>query len=144
MADKLVIKTAKFLFKNTTLTGADGTDLSAYVESVELPNAIEELDGTTFGGTFKDYEAGLEDNSVTINFKEGTSLATVNGVIFAERSNKIFCSCKAVDAAISASNPEWQFKVLVTSVPVGFRIGQIMTTSVTWKCVSVITRDTSA
>jgi hypothetical protein len=143
MADKLVAKTSKFLFNNTTLTGADGTDLSDYVESIELPNAIEDLDGTTFGGAFKDHEAGLEDNSVTVNFKEGVSLATVNGVLWAQRGNKVFCSAKAASSAIAAGNPEWQFKVLVLGVPLSLQVGQIVKTAVTWPIVSIMTRDTT-
>jgi hypothetical protein len=144
MADKLVLKTSVFKFANTTLTASDGTDLSAYVSSVEINATIVELDGTTFGGTFKDYEAGLEDNTITVNFMEGTSLATVEGVLWAQRGNKVFVSFKPVTAAIAASNPEYQVKVLVAGAfPIGGSIGEIMKKSLTWKCVSVVTRDTT-
>jgi hypothetical protein len=143
MADHLVLKTSVFKFKNTTLTASDGTDLSAYVESVEFNFGIDELESTTFGGTFKDYEAGIEDNTMQVNFIEGTSLATVEGVIWAERGNKIFCSFKPITAAIAASNPEWQVKALITSMPVGGAINTLMKKSVTWKVVSIATRDTT-
>jgi hypothetical protein len=145
MATKLVLKTATLRVGNTTLTAADGSDLSAYVESLTLNANIEELDDTTFGAAAKSATGGLEDNTLQVNFMEGTSLATVQGVLWALRGTEVFCSVRLTNAGISAANPEYQFKALVAGAfPIGGQVGQIAKMSLTWRINTVVTYDTTA
>jgi hypothetical protein len=144
MADKLVLKTAQLKVNNTTLTAFDGTDLSSYLDNIVLNANIEEQDGTAFSDGAKNTEAGLEDNTLQLNFKEALAISALDGVLWPLRATKIFVAFRLKNAAKGVDNPEYQLKVLVAgSYPVGGQVGQVATKSLTWRVITVVTRATA-
>jgi hypothetical protein len=142
MADKLVLKSVKFKLNNTALDAWDGSDLSSHLDSITINANIEELDGTTFLVTAKDSEAGLEDNTLQLNFKMPKSLSALDGVIWPLRGTKVFFAARLKDEAIGVDNPEWQGQVLIAGAyPIGGGVGTVATQSLTWRICTVLTRD---
>ena len=57
---------AKFQLKNAA---GSLTDISAYITSISMPHAIESADVSVMGNTAKQFVVGLEDGSISIDWK---------------------------------------------------------------------------
>lgn len=127
------------VFKDAYLS-VNGTDLSAYVRSVELPISHEMLDATTMGDDARVNEAGLQNWNVPVELEQ--VIASVDAVLFplvgAAAFTVIF---KPNGATTSTSNPSFTGSAVIESYqPFGGQVGSIQTCSVTFQCAGAIAR----
>jgi hypothetical protein len=59
-----------------------GVDLSSHITKVTLSTSRAEIETTTFGNVAKRRVAGLEDNSVSIDFNQDFAAAAVEATLY--------------------------------------------------------------
>jgi len=123
----------------------DSVDLSNHITSLSINTNYDLVEVTQVGDIAKKMVAGLEDNSVTFEFQQDFAIALnggVDAVIYPNRGLKIACSVRPINAAISATNPEYQFDVIVSQwSPLSGGVGELATTQVQWPIFGAITKD---
>lgn len=122
----------------------NAVDLSAYVQQVEISQDWEELDSTNMGsGGARERKNGLSDGSVSIEFFQDYASSAVDDTISALAGGAaVAITVKHANAAISTTNPEWQFNVIINSwTPLSASVGELAMTSVTWPITGAVTRD---
>jgi hypothetical protein len=126
------------------------TDISEYVTSISLSTSYDVIETTGLQSAARTRVAGLADNSITIEFNQdfadnaleelvnGTSLATSK--VGTAQAMQI----KPINAATSASNPQYAFSALVTEwQPLSSTVGELSTISATWPISGAITKTIS-
>ena len=138
---------AKVVLTNPTVI-LDSVDLSDHITSLSINTNYDLVEVTQIGDIAKKMVAGLEDNSVTFDFQQDFAAVSylgnsgVDAVIFPNRGLKIACSVKPTSAAISATNPEYRFDVIVSQwSPLSGGVGELATTQVQWPIFGEITKD---
>lgn len=119
----------------------DAVDLSAYVTSVTVNRAFDEIEVTAMGDSAHVFTKGLEANSITIEFlNDMTAASGVNAVLSANFGTVVTVVAKPTAAAVSATNPSYSGSVLINNItPLNGAVGDIATQSVTWNYTTVIT-----
>lgn len=135
-------------------------DLSDYITSVTLGSTFDVIETTAFGNTgdpfatpptgantpaaAKSRIAGLVDNSLSLEFHQDFAASEVEATIFPLLGTVTQVVVLPVDAAVSATNPEYAFKALVSEwTPLNGAVGELATASVTWPISGPITKATS-
>lgn len=134
---------AGVVITDATIT-INAVDLSSYVQRVEINQDWDELDVTTMGsGGARERKAGLSDGSVSIEFFQDYATSAVDDTISALAGGApTAVTVKSNSAAISASNPEWQFSALISDwTPLSAAVGETAMASVTWPISGIVTRD---
>ena len=135
---------AIFLSNGVVVT-LNSVDLSDHVTSVTINRSFEELPVTAMGDSAMRYVKGLEASTVTIDFLNDTATSEVLQTLQAAWGTTVPLTIKQTDAAISATNPEYQTTVLVNNTTdVNGAVGDISTQSITFTCNSAIVVDTTA
>jgi hypothetical protein len=123
----------------------DGVNLSDHITSLSINTNYDLVEVTQIGDIAKKMVAGLEENTVTFEFQQDFDIALnggVDAVIYPNRGLKIACSVRPTNAAISATNPEYQFEVIVSQwSPLSGGVGELATTQVQWPIFGEITKD---
>ena len=132
--------TNKVGFKVGT-TDPASIDLSAYVQSFTLTRAVDSLEVTAMGDTGHRYVAGLQNNSITVEFINDDAasavLQTMN-TLFA--TNAYFKAALDKSAAGSAANPFYSGLIFVDSItPINGAVGDLGTQSLTFQISGAIT-----
>lgn len=122
-----------------------GVDLSDHVTSVSLNRTFDQLETTamttnaTAGHT---YVAGLEASSLTVSFLLDNATSEVNQTIGPLVGTVAAVTLKQTADAVSASNPEFQFNVLVDNfTDINGDVSALGTADCTWPVSGAITRD---
>lgn len=116
-------------------------NLSDHIKKVSLPISAEELETTAFGATYKSRIGGLRDGNVSLDFNQDFASGSVDATLFAALGTVVAVTVKATTAATSATNPEYQFNVLVTeTTPFDSSVGELASLSTTWPTTGAITR----
>lgn len=122
----------------------NGVNLSNYCTSVTLNTTTDVVETTGFSSTAaKTRVAGLQDNSVTLEFAQdyGTSLveATIYPLVGSTTSVVV-----SPTSTTSATSPSYTFTALVSEwQPLSGGVGELATASVTWSISGAITKATS-
>jgi hypothetical protein len=117
--------------------------LSYHVASISLATQYDIVETTQFGDTSKRRVAGLADNSITLEFHQDFQAGSVESVIYPLLGTATNCIVKPIDAARSASNPQYSFSVLINEwTPLNGAAGELSTASVTWLISGDITKTT--
>lgn len=120
------------------------TDLSDHVKSVSLSTQYDLVDTTQFGDTSKRRVAGLADNSVSFEFHQDFQAGSVESTIYPLLGTAITCTVKPFDAAVSSSNPQYQFSAVISQwTPLNGAAGELATATVTWPITGDITKTIS-
>jgi hypothetical protein len=125
----------------------DTTDLSDHVESVTLSVSADSIELTGMGSTAREYGAGLTDGSLSVTFFQDYAASEVDVTLFTLVGAAAFaCTVKPTSAAISATNPEYQFSAILTdySGPVDASVGDAAKASATFQLTTAVTRDVTA
>lgn len=123
----------------------NAVDLTDHIASVTIDENYDEVETTAFGQTARTRVAGLGDHSVSFDFHQDFASTSVEQTIDGLIGTVIPVTVKPTNAAVSATNPEFQFSVLITSwQPVNGAVGDLATASVTWPISGGITRDITA
>ena len=134
---------AKLVLTNPAIT-IGGVDLADHVASVSLNQSFADIATTAFGSTAVTRVAGLGDHSVSIDFHEDFAASEVHATIASAVGTSVAVTIKPVDDTTAATNPEYQFNVLVTEWPLlNGAVGDLATASVTWPVTGDITTATS-
>jgi hypothetical protein len=135
---------AKLVLTNPRVV-LDSVDLSNHITSLSINTNYDLVEVTQIGDIAKKMVAGLEENSVTFEFQQDFDIVGnggVDAVIYPNRGLKIACSVRPINAAISATNPEYQFDVIVSQwSPLSGGVGELATIQVQWPIFGEITKD---
>lgn len=118
----------------------NSVDLSAYVTSVTVNQAFDELEITAMGDTAHKFTKGLEASTITLDFLNDNASATVIPTLRAAYGTTVPVVIKQTSAAVSATNPSYSTTVLVNNLQnVNGGPADISSQSITFTCNSVIT-----
>ena len=135
------------LLNNTVVFTIGGVDLSDHVTSVSLNRTFDQLETTamtTASSAGHTYVAGLEASSLTVSFLLDNATSEVNQTIGPLVGTVAAVTLKQTGDAVSASNPEFQFSVLVDNfTDINGDVSALGTADCTWPVSGAIVRDTT-
>lgn len=122
----------------------NATNLSTYVQSIELNVDVEDLDTTTMGNTAKKHQGGLRSGSLTINFVQDFAVGALDATLWPLLGTVVNFEVRPTSGAVSTSNPKYTGQVLVSQWnPVSNGVGELATVSVTFPTSGPVTRATA-
>ena len=129
---------------NGVVVTLNSVALSDHVTAVTINRSFDELEVTAMGDSAHKFAKGLEASTITIDFLNDTASSKVNQTLQAAWGTTVALTIKQTNAAISATNPEFQTTVLVNNTQdVNGAVGDISTQSITFTCQSPIVVDTT-
>lgn len=133
---------AEFVNDNAYLV-INAVDLSNKTTSAQINGTGDNVDKTAFGSSARSYLVGLLDSSISVEFNDDLAAGSVDATIFAAyaaRTN-VTGAYRAVNAAISTTNPEYQFTIVPNQWNIGASVGQLAKKSLTFPISGSLTRD---
>jgi len=143
---------ARIVLTDVSVIFGTTDDLSDHITSITLNSTYDVLETTNFaagpvggyGAASKSRIAGLADNSVAFEFHQDFAASEVDAVLSAALGSTLAVKVKPTTGAISASNPEYQFNILVSEYPaLAGAVGELATVSVTFPITGAIVKDTT-
>ena len=125
---------------------APSIDISAYVSAVTLTQTVDELEVTSMGDANHKFVAGLQGSQLTVSFFNDWAAAQVMTTLNAAFGTTLAISMITVKGtAVSATNPSYQFSVLVNNLtPVGSGgVADEASSSLTFTVNTVVTVSTT-
>ena len=119
-----------------------GVDLSDRVASVTLNETFDIVETTAFSSTAaKTRVAGLEDNSVTLEFHQDFATSEVEQTIYPLLGNPAAVIVKPNGSVTGAFNPSFSFNAIISEwTSINGSVGELATASVTWPITGAITK----
>jgi hypothetical protein len=119
-----------------------GVDLSDLVASVTLNETYDIVETTAFSSTAaKTRVAGLEDNSITLEFHQDFATGEVEQTIYPLLGTASAVIVKPNGASTSAFNPSYTCSAIISEwTPINGSVGELATASVTWPVTGAITK----
>ena len=119
-----------------------GVDLSDLVASVTLNETFDIVETTAFSSTAaKTRVAGLEDNSITLEFHQDYATGEVEQTIYPLLGQASAVIVKPNGSSTSAFNPSYTCSAIISEwTPINGSVGELATASVTWPVTGAITK----
>jgi len=119
-----------------------GVDLSDLVASVTLNETFDVVETTAFSSTAaKTRVAGLEDNSITLEFHQDYATGEVEQTIYPLLGTAAAVIVKPNGSSTSAFNPSYTCSAIISEwTPINGSVGELATASVTWPVTGAITK----
>jgi hypothetical protein len=119
-----------------------GVDLSDLVASVTLNETFDVVETTAFSSTAaKTRVAGLEDNSITLEFHQDYATGEVEQTIYPLLGTAAAVIVKPNGASTSAFNPSYTCSAIISEwTPINGSVGELASASVTWPITGAITK----
>ncbi len=119
-----------------------GVDLSDRVASVTLSETFDIVETTAFSSTAaKTRVAGLEDNSITLEFHQDYATSEVEQTIYPLLGTAAAVIVKPNGSTTSAFNPSYTCSAIISEwTPINGSVGELATASVTWPITGAITK----
>ena len=118
--------------------------LSDHISSITIDTKDDIVETTAFGSSAKTRVAGLQDNSVTLDFMQDFASANVEATIYPLIGTATTIVVQPTSSAASTTNPTYTFSALVSEwSPLKGTIGSLATASVTWPISGTITKATA-
>jgi hypothetical protein len=119
-----------------------GVDLSDLVASVSLSETFDIVETTAFSSTAaKTRVAGLEDNSITLEFHQDYATGEVEQTIYPLLGTAAAVIVKPNGASTSAFNPSYTCSAIISEwTPINGSVGELASASVTWPVTGAITK----
>jgi hypothetical protein len=119
-----------------------GVDLSDLVASVSLSETFDIVETTAFSSTAaKTRVAGLEDNSITLEFHQDYATSEVEQTIYPLLGTAAAVIVKPNGSATGAFNPSYTCSAIISEwTPINGSVGELATASVTWPITGAITK----
>ncbi len=134
---------AKLVLTNPRLI-LDGFDISDHCTSVGFGTVYDLVEVTQMGDIAKKMVAGLEENTLSLELQQDFGVSQLESVIYPNRGLRVNCTVRPVNAAVSATNPQYSFQVLISEwSPLSASVGTLATTTVTWPIYGEITKTTT-
>ncbi len=122
----------------------DGFDISDHCTSVGFGTVYDLVEVTQMGDIAKKMVAGLEENTLSLELQQDFGVSQLESVIYPNRGLRVNCTVRPVNAAVSATNPQYSFQVLISEwSPLSASVGTLATTTVTWPIYGEITKTTT-
>ena len=121
-------------------------DISAYVTNAVLNQIVDELEVTSMGDSAHKFVAGLQSGTFSIDFINDWAASQVMTTLNAAFGQTLAVSVITVKGtAVSATNPTYQFSVLVNNLtPIGTGgVAEVATSSLSFTLNSALTVSTS-
>lgn len=134
---------AHTVFTNASVV-LNGVDLSDHVDSVTMTHTTETLDDTCMGDTYRNRLPGLRDWSAQISLKADFAASEVDATLATIRglTAPVTLAIRPVNAAISATNPEYTGPVIVTDEQIfGGAVGEMNMSPITCQGAGALVRD---
>ncbi len=131
---------ARIVLTDAKIT-VNGVNLSNYCTSVTLNTTTDVVETTAFSSTAaKTRIAGLQDNSVTLEFAQDYGTSLVEATIYPLVGNTTTVTVSPTSTT-SATSPSYSFTALVSEwQPLSGGVGELATASVTWSISGGITK----
>lgn len=129
------------------LTDAEVTinsvDMTSFTSQVSIDQSIDDVDVTTFGsGGARERIAGMGDGTFGISMFQSWETNEVNDTLDGIVGTVVAVTVKPTSAAISTTNPEYQFNVLITEwTPMSANAGEVATVDASWPIDGAVVRD---
>jgi hypothetical protein len=122
----------------------NGVNLSDHIASVSLSRSDDVIETSAFASTAaKTRVAGLQDNSVTLEFHQDFATSNVEATIYPLLGSTTTIVVSPT-SSVSATSPSYSFTALVSEwTPLNGGVGELATASVTWPVSGAITKATS-
>jgi len=122
----------------------NSVNLSDHIASVSLQMSTDVVETTAFSSTAaKTRVAGLQDNSVTLEFHQDFASSNVEATIYPLLGSTTTILVSPT-SSVSATSPSYSFTALVSEwTPLNGGVGELATASVTWPISGAITKATS-
>jgi hypothetical protein len=122
----------------------NSVNLSDHIASVSLSMSTDVVETSAFNSTAaKTRVAGLQDNSVTLEFHQDFATSNVEATIYPLLGNTTTIVVSPT-STVSATSPSYSFTALVSEwTPLNGGVGELATASVTWPISGAITKATS-
>ena len=119
-----------------------GVDLSDLVASVTLNETHDVVETTGFSSTAaKTRVAGLEDNSITLEFHQDYATGEVEQTIYPLLGTAAAVIVKPNGSSTSAFNPSYTCSAIISEwTAINGSVGELATASVTWPVTGAITK----
>lgn len=119
-----------------------GVDLSDLVASVTLNETFDIVETTAFSSTAaKTRVAGLEDNSITLEFHQDYATGEVEQTIYPLLGTAAAVIVKPNGSSTSAFNPSYTCSAIISEwTPINGSVGELASASVTWPITGAITK----
>jgi hypothetical protein len=141
---RIVLTNVKVMFTDSTPALVD---ISDHIASVTLTSTYDVVETTAFSAdavplAAKTRQAGLVDNSVTLEFHQDFAASSIESVVYPMLGKVSAITVSPTDDAVSATNPEYQFNAVVSEwTPLNGAVGELSTASVTWPITGKIVKD---
>ena len=141
---RIVLTNVKVMFTDNT---AALVDISDHIASVTLTSTYDVVETTAFStdavpAAAKTRQAGLVDNSVTLEFHQDFAASSIESVVYPMLGKISAITVSPTDDAVSATNPEYQFNAVVSEwTPLNGAVGELSTASVTWPITGAVVKD---
>ena len=134
---------ARIVLTDAKIT-VNGVNLSNYCTSVTLNTTTDVVETTAFSSTAaKTRIAGLQDNSVTLEFAQDYGTSLVEATIYPLVGNTTTVTVSPTSTT-SATSPSYSFTALCSEwQPLSGGVGELATASVTWPISGAITKTTA-
>jgi hypothetical protein len=133
---------AKFVATDYKVTVA-GTNLSTFLNQVELALESDQVETTAFGGTFRESIGGLKSGSLTLQFMQDFAASSVDATLFPLFNTLATVVITPTSSTVTATNPSYTAVCLVTQyTPHASSVGDLATFSVTWPTSGTVSRGT--
>ena len=121
----------------------NSVNLSSYISSVTLSTSSDVVETTGFSSTAaRTRVAGLQDNSVTIEFFQDFATSLVEQTIYPLLGTTTSVVVLPTSSAAGPTNPSYTFTALVSEwQPLSGAVGELSTASVTWPISGAITKE---
>ena len=119
----------------------NSVNLSDHISSVSLSTTNDVVETSAFSSTAaKTRVAGLQDNSVTIEFHQDYASSNVEATIYPLLGTTTTILVSPT-STVSATSPSYSFTALVSEwTPLNGGVGELATASVTWPISGAITK----
>jgi hypothetical protein len=117
-------------------------DISSYVTNAVINQIVDELEVTSMGSTAHQFVAGLQSATFSIDFLNEWASSQVMQTLNAAFGQTLAVSVITVKGtAVSASNPTYQFSILVNNLtPIGQGgVAEVATSSLSFTVNSAVT-----
>ena len=132
---------ARIVLTNAKVT-INSVNLSDHIARVTLSTSADVVETTGFSSTAaRTRVAGLQDNSVTLEFHQDFATSNVEQTIYPLLGTATTVVVTPVDTTVGATNPSYTFSALIAEwQPLSGAVGELATASVTWPISGAITK----
>lgn len=118
----------------------NSVDLQSRATAVTITYEKEAIEVTAFGDDFRKFQAGLGNVTVDVTLQQDFAAANVEATIFPLVGQQTTIGFKAVDAAVSATNPSYTITgtYLASHTPINAGVGELMTTELSFQGGSLV------